>query len=131
MKFYHFTPAHLLESVLNNGLTMGKLPILDEAGNPVSFISPCQWLTDDGDWDTQSWATRKLVPYNRTAFRLLIVISKSSRKLLWRAYECLPHLPSPTQRLITDWEGSEHWFLFFGRIRSGWIRKVDSKEGKK
>lgn len=127
MKLYHFAPAHSVKSILNNGLTLGKLPILDSNGGLVSLISPCQWLTKDGDWDNQSWATQQLISYDRTAFRLLISIPKAHRHLLINAYDYLPQLPVPTKRLITDWEGSEHWYLFLGRIPRGWIRKVEQR----
>lgn len=131
MKLYHFTAAHLVSSIQRNGLTMGQLPILDKDGNLVSVISPCQWLTSDGDWDKQSWATKNLINYDRTAYRLLFSIPKAHRKQLFKAHDFLPNLPTPTQRLITDWEGSEHWYLFFGKIPRGWIREVQQRPGLK
>lgn len=126
MKLYHFAPVHMLQSILSNGLTLGRLPIVDDNGNML-LISPCQWLTKDGRWDKQSWATQQLVDYDRTAYRLLISIPKSHRKSLVKAHDYLPQLPGENKRLITDWEGSENWFLYFGRIPPGWIRKVEQK----
>lgn len=129
MKLYHFAPAHMVKSILRNGLTLGQLPILDDSGNLVSFIGPRQWLTKDGDWNKQSWATKKLINYDRTAFRLLISIPKANRDILSKAYDIMEHLPEPSRRLITDWEGSENWYLFLGRIPSGWIRRVEVNPG--
>jgi len=127
MKLYHFTPEHLLKRVLSGGITLGKIPILDERGNVKSFVTNCQWLTSDGDWDKQSWATSQLINYDRTAYRLLVKIPKSSRNKLCKAHDILNQLPMPSQRLITDWPGSDNWYLFFGRIPPGWIRQVDKK----
>jgi len=128
VKLYHFSPAHLVESIQANGLTLGKLPIIDEGKGIVRLFSPCQWLTKEKNFNSQSWATRNIVTYDRTAFRIILAIPKSHRAVLCRAHDYLPQLPKDSQRLITDWEGSEHWYLFFGNIPSGWIRKIEPKE---
>jgi hypothetical protein len=127
MKLYHFTAAHLVGHILRDGITLGVLPVLDEDGRVKFLAGPCQWLTDDPGWGSQGWATRKKLTYDRTAARLTVAIPKCHRYRLIRAYDYLPCLPPPTRRLITDWEGSEHWYLFFGKIPPGWIRKVEWK----
>jgi hypothetical protein len=129
MKLYHFTPEFLLNRILSEGVTLGKIPILDSSGNVKSFATGCQWLTSDGGWDKQSWATSQLINYDRTACRMMIKIPKSSRDKLCKAHDILDQLPKSSQRLITDWQGSENWYLFFGRIPPGWIRQVDKKPG--
>lgn len=126
MRLYHFAPEQLIESILSEGLTLGKIPVLHEDGT-LTFRGPCQWLTKDGDWNNQSWATQQLITYDRTAYRLQISIPKAHRHLLINAYDYLPQLPVFSKSLITDWKGSENWYLFSGRIPRGWIRKVEQK----
>ncbi len=125
MKLYHFTAEHLVDHILKQGITRGVFPVLDENGRLQFFINPCQWLTDDPNWDTQSWATREKIGYDRTAVRLTVVIPKEHRHLLVRAYDYLSCLPKHLHRIVTDWPGSEHWYMFLDKIPPGWIRKVD------
>lgn len=132
MKLYHFTPAHLAERVIRNGITLGRLPVRLTDGR-IFLLSNCQWLTSDGNFDSQSWATQQIVKYDRTAVRFKVVIPKTSRKNLASASEFAEvikkQLPGPAHRIITDWQGSENWFLYFGRIPAGWIREVSEKAG--
>jgi|GEM_PF-507314 len=127
MRLYHFAPAHLLGPIMTDGLTLGKLPIMNDDGELQSFIWPCQWLTSNGDWDKQSWATSQLIDYDRTAYRLTVAIPKAQRDNLFEAWDYCMRLPSPGHRLVEDWPGSEHWYLFLGQIPPGWIRKVEKK----
>lgn len=128
MKLYHFTPAHMVEDVLRQGLTKGLIPILDDqTGRPLGFQGSCQWLTSDKNFNAQSWATSQLIGQDRTAYRLTIIVPKTHRKELWQAHQYLPHLNPGTRHLITDWEGSECWYLFLGKIPSGWIRDAQKQ----
>jgi hypothetical protein len=128
MRLYHFTAEHLVKQILTFGLLNGKIPIFAPNGRLALFAGFCQWLTDNGDWDTQTWATKQLIPYDRTAFRLTIEIPHESLGQLFRAHDFFRRLPeSPTQRLLTDWEGSERWYIFHGTILPGWIRAVEKR----
>ncbi len=126
VRLYHFAPEHLLENIMKQGLTDGVLPNFLPSGQ-VIFHKPIQWLTSDPGFENQSWATKELIDYDRTAVRLTVKIPKSSRKQLWGAHEMLPSLPAGSRQLITDWPGSEDWYLFFGKIPRGWIREVVEK----
>jgi hypothetical protein len=127
MKLYHFTSEHLLPDILKQGITLGVLPIFNEQLKQYEFLTPCQWLTKDSDFNNQSWATSHILGYDRTAFRITVVIPKHHRSKLWSAYDYLPKLPGENKRLIKDWTGSKDWYLFFGKIPRGWIREVKSK----
>jgi len=127
MKLYHFTPAHMLDGIMRDGLTLGAIPVMDLNGYIKGVYDPCQWLTEDGDFNAQSWATQNIVKYDRTAYRLKIAIPKARRDKLRRAWDFMVHQPDPMPRLVTDWEGSINWFIFFGRVPPGWIREVDKK----
>lgn len=126
MKLYHFAPEHLVDAILKQGITEGKLPNLLSNGQ-VMLHDNVQWLTSDKEFGNQSWATKELINYDRTAARFTVKIPKTSRKMLWNAREILPHLPQGSRQLITGWTGSEDWYLFFGKIPRGWIREVIEK----
>jgi hypothetical protein len=128
VKLYHFAPAHLLDGIQKHGLVLGSLPIITET--ETVLVKPCQWLTSDGDFDGQSWATRELILYDRTAVRLTVAIPKTAMDRLWNAHDFLPNMPGESGRIITDWGGSEHWYLFFGKIPPVWIREVAWKHGR-
>ncbi len=123
MKLYHFAPEHMVEGILHEGLTKGTIPMQDD--ERISFFGPCQWLTADKDFNAQSWATSKLIDYDRTAVRLQISIPKSHRHKLKSALEMERVLP--IQGLVTGWPGSENWYVFLGSIPRGWIRQVAKK----
>ena len=69
---YHFCAAHTLQSILDSGLTLGCTPIWEDGKLRVE--EKTQWLTLDGASSRQSWDTRIVLPYSRTAYRLTIVI---------------------------------------------------------
>lgn len=129
MKLYHFTASRFVEEIKKDGLTLGQMPIFTKT--KTILMGPCQWLTSDGRFDRQNWATRQLIDYDRTDVRLTVTIPKTARDKLCRAYDLLPHLPEEGRRIITDWEGSENWYLFFGRIPPGWIREIVEKPKEK
>jgi hypothetical protein len=132
LRLYHFTAEHLIKPILASGLLDGKIPIFTPNGRLALFMGLCQWLTDNGDWDAQTWATKQLISYDRTACRLTIEIPHEEMGQLFRAYDFFKRLPQgPTQRLLTDWEGSERWYIFHGTIPPGWIRAVEKRPGEK
>lgn len=110
-------------------MTRGLLPIFDK--NEVYLIGPCQWLTKNGDFTKQSWATKNYIPYDRTEVRLLVEIPFVSYEKLYRAYDIIPFLPEEGRCIITDWEGSEDWYLYFGEIPSSWIKEIKYKNPQK
>jgi len=122
MRLYHFTSVHLLGGIRKNGLTLGCLPIITET--KTVLIRLCQWLTSDGDFNAQSWATSETISYDRTAVRLAIEIPVKYHDKLINAHDFVKLMPGASKRLITDWEGSENWYLFFGVIPPKWIKVV-------
>jgi hypothetical protein len=128
MKLYHFAPTYLLEGIQKNGLTKGTFPVIRKYG-PMRLLGPCQWMTNDMDFNNQSWATtRELIDYDRNDVRLMISIPKSSRIRLVRACDFIKGFPEDSRHIVTDWPGSEHWYLYLGNIPSGWIREIVLKE---
>lgn len=119
MILYHFCPAHMVQSILDEGLTKGKFPVLGD--RHYSFMDNCQWLTDEKDPQSQSWNTSQLIPYSRTACRLTIHIPDSHHKKLVLATDYVKPLPVEAQGIVLDWEGHTHWYIFKGRIPVKWI----------
>lgn len=119
MNLYHFCAAHMKDSILRTGLTLGCLPMLSEGG--VVLHPNVQWLTAEPDPQKQIWATRNLVPYSRTDYRLTVRIPDNYRKKLVRATDYVKALPEEARGLVLDWPGSEKWYVYLGRIPAKWI----------
>lgn len=117
---YHFCAAHTLQSILDSGLTLGCTPIWEDGKLRVE--EKTQWLTLDGASSRQSWDTRIVLPYSRTAYRLTIVIPYNHRKKLIRTPDFMAQFPGEeNQSLIEGWAGSECWYIFRGIIPPAWI----------
>lgn len=129
MKLYHFTANHFVPEIKRSGLTLGMFPILDEHRNLVRMLDKWQWLTDERRPEEQSWATSEGLEYSRTETRLTIAIPKSHRHQLHKARD-LPKYRWPFSEsawtIITEWPGSEHWYVYFGNVPSGWIREIEA-----
>ena len=119
MTFYHFCAAHMVSDVMQCGLTLGAYPLI--GGSELQFIPKCQWLTAEPDPDKQSWATSRLIAYSRTAYRLTVKIPDSYKKKIVRAAGFVKELPVEHQGIVTDWDGSDKWYIFKGNIPPKWI----------
>lgn len=125
-KLYHFCAAHMVESIKKNGLTLGRFPVLGDGH--ITLIGGLQWLTAESTATKQSWATSTLIPYSRTAYRLTIEIPAGHERKLFKALDFARQLPPGNERLITDWEGGDQWYIFKGKIPPRWITEVAQVE---
>ncbi len=116
---YHFCAAHDLRSILDSGLTEGCTPIWENGKCRVERNT--QWLTADKEPSRQSWNTRHVLPYSRTAYRLTVTIPYSHRKKIIPAKDFMAQYPEENASLVTGWPGSENWFVFRGIIPPAWI----------
>ena len=128
MKLYHFTSPDRVESVRREGLTTGAIPIDFRDGGNVLWHHI--WLTASPFLIDQVWATNftGFAP-ERTAFRLTVVIPKSHRRLLsyWPEYARQnPRITVKTAKILnaSDPYGGAVWYVFRGRIRPAWIRRM-------
>ena len=80
-----------------------------------------QWLTEEPDADKQSWATRYKIGYNRTDCRLVVDVPDKYAGNLVRASDCVRSMPQICRQVVTDWEGSDKWFIYVGAIPPEWI----------
>lgn len=119
MKLYHFCAAHMVASILKNGLTLGQCTIFYPMGEKL--IPKCQWLTSESDPEKQSWATARLIQYSRTAYRLTIEIPYQAQRKLHRAADFIMQYPLEARGLVIGWEGSENWYIFKGIVPPEWI----------
>jgi hypothetical protein len=127
MKLYHFCPAHMLDSIKRKGLTLGKYPLMGDGH--TTFIDGIQWLTTESDPRKQSWATRSLIRYSRTAYRLTVDIPMSRARKLIRATDFIKNLAPEQREPVEAWPGSDDWYIYRGEIRSQWIKKIERMEG--
>jgi len=124
--YYHFTAKHLLPNILKQGLTLGKFPLVSESN--ISFITPCQWLTINDKFNTQSWNTSNLIKYSRNDYRLTIEIPRVNERKIIKATEYIKLIPVEYRHIVTDWNGSEDWYLFMGKISPEWIIDYQEKQ---
>lgn len=119
MILYHFCAAHMKSAILQNGLTLGSYPI---QGKPLKDWPKCQWLTKDRDPKRQSWATRNLISYSRTAYRLTVKIPDNyGRKKLQSAEQFVAELLEEDRKPVTEYPGSKNWYVYLGHIPPKWI----------
>lgn len=136
MSFYHFTAAHMLRPILEEGITRGHTPFV--ATNGQIFLVPgTQWLTTDKSFK-QSWCIPELsnLPYDRNAFRLTVEIPAAHRQhlvtwqqlraRLWETHAA-DRLPGFDDPRYTD---AENWRVFLGNIHPLWIKQFnENREG--
>lgn len=129
MKLYHFTSPLHIEDVRREGITLGAVPMFD--GN-LRLVPGHQWLTVDPRFDQQHWATRNVVKYDRAAHRITVKIPRSAGGLLtpWAIFAEFLVKHGAERQFIQELNsvgGSEHWYIYSGGIRPGWLREVVSK----
>ena len=119
MILYHFCAKRFLPGILRDGLTKGGTPIIENGIMRLQMGH--QWLTAEKDPRKQSWNTHNLISYSRTAVRLTVRIPDSYQKKLVKATDLVKTLPPDGRYIITDYAGSEAWYIYKGRIPPKWI----------
>ncbi len=125
MKLFHFTSSQHAEGCRREGLTKGAIPMMVEGKYGLSH--GWQWLTSNPDFK-QEWANPDFstLPYDRTGVRFTIVIPKTARSNLYRWLDVSKSpLIDPAMNAFGD---PENWWVFKGRVKPAWIRKVVEKD---
>lgn len=128
MTLYHFTAAHMLKPILEEGITRGHTPFIATNGE-IMLVPGTQWLTTNKDFK-QSWCDRQLssLPYDRDAFRLRIEIPPSQKHNLvtwpqlrarWWETHAADRVPEFDDPLFHD---AQNWRVFLGNIHPLWIK---------
>lgn len=125
MKLYHFTSPLHVDGCKKEGICKGSIPLYQN--KRFGLLPGWQWLTTNPSFN-QEWANTEFstLPYDRTAFRLTVVIPKTAKKYLHRWLDI--HDKFPTDSCLNAFGDPENWYVFKGRIKPGWIRKVEYKE---
>lgn len=125
MILYHYTAAHLLHGCLAEGLTRGCVPLeLMDGGGRI--LPGWQWLTTSPAWH-QAWNVRHTITYDRAAFRLTIKVPTSARRYLYRWVRICKELAPASWRNLNSKGDPENWYLYRGRVRPSWVRRVDAR----
>ena len=131
MRLYHFAPAHMVDGIIAGGLTKGATPGLNSYGGLVGFITDTQWLTKESDFNKQAWATQKLIDYDRTAYRLSVVIPITHYNNLYDMDKFLKYIiQDGTKTMIRETPGNKDWYVYLGKIPADWIKESIEKKDK-
>ena len=125
VKLYHFCAARHMKSIKYGGLRIGWVCVPGEKG--IRIHSGYSWLTTDGDPKRQSWSTRQIVKYSRTAYRLTVEIPDEYADRIMDAEALEKHLPG-SMMLFIGWKGSECWRVYKGYIPPDWIKNIENVE---
>lgn len=117
MILYHFTRPDYVDSIKQNGLIRGDVPTSPAGG----FNAP--WLTDDPTASMQDWIVG--TDKNKVRFTISIKQDKNLRK--WSDYATSIGMDSAWYKILdkTGGGGSEHWYIFLGRIPASWITDIE------
>lgn len=122
---YHFCAARHVKRIKYEGLRVGGVYVPGPKG--FHLYSGYSWLTTDGDPKRQSWATRQMVKYSRTAYRLTVEIPDEYADRIMDRDALERHLPG-SKVLFIGWKGSECWRVYRGFIPPDWIKTIDGTE---
>lgn len=126
MILYHFCSERDYKRIQREGISKGMIAIMPGNGSEDSFKGVAihtnwQWLTYDPDPAHQSWATRNLISYSRTAYRLTLDVPQEEAEARLYDRERLKKIIPEADYLFEGWPGSECWRVYQGYIPSKWI----------
>lgn len=121
MKLYHFCGEKFVKSIRHDGLKVGMVCVPGKRG--LEVYRGWIWLTLDGDAQNQSWATRILIPYSRTAWRVTVDIPDAYLHRLADRKMLQTIIPG-SGVLFDGWPGSESWRVYHGTIPPSWVTDI-------
>ena len=126
MTIYHFCSAKAVKAIRRQGIRIGAVYVPKPGdAKSVELYHGYQWLTLDPERKNQSWATRKIVKENRTAYRLTINLPDDC--VLFDRDGLEKEIPG-TGILFDGWPGSENWRVYHGWILPEWITACEKME---
>ena len=133
MILYHFCSKRHMRGIRCNGITDGVIcgerllnpGVFPECWQNI-FYTGWQWLTLDPVRDRQSWATKKLIKYDRRDYRWTVEIPDEDH-LYDR--DRLSELYPGTETLFDGWPGSENWRVYRGPISKYQLKKLERWNG--
>jgi hypothetical protein len=130
MRVYHFCAEKHIKKILREGISKGGvyLPRYGDTKS-VELFYGYQWVTLDPEKKNQSWNTREIVRYDRTAFRLTLEIPDDSEGQILTRDQLEKEVPG-SGVLFDFWPGSENWRVYHGWILPEWIVSCERMDGK-
>lgn len=125
VELYHFCAARHMKSIQYSVLRIGGVCV--PSRNGIHIHSGYIWLTTDSDPKRQSWATRQIVKYSKTTYRLTVEIPEECADRILDAEALEKHLPG-SKMLFIGWKGSECWRVYHGFIPPSWIKRIERME---
>ena len=126
MRIYHFCSARDVKAIRRQGIRLGGVYISKPGdAKSVEIYQGYQWLTLDPEKKNQSWATRHLVKYDRTAYRLTVELPDDA--VLYDRDGLEAEIPG-SGILFDGWPGSENWRVYHGWILPEWIIACERME---
>lgn len=122
MTLYHFTGTQFVPQIKHSGISKGAVCVAENGRLCMTF--GYQWLTTEPDPDKQSWNTKYLVRYSRTAVRMTIRLPD---EMAWKLFDrdgMAKQIPG-SEKLFDGWEGSDKWRVYHGIIFPEWIVKLE------
>lgn len=119
---YHFCASKFWPSIKKNGLRYGRIPWGGDNG--IKLIPGYQWLTTNAEFK-QSWNEGSSLPYDRTEFRITIMLPNVEKFNLykWTEYE----KENPLYETLSSFGDPENWYLFKGVIIPYWMVALEKK----
>lgn len=130
MILYHFCSERDYNRIRREGISRGMIAIMpkessDNTFKGIRFHANWQWLTADPDPAHQSWATKNLIPYSRTAYRLTLEIPWDEAETRLYDRGRLKTIMPEADYLFDGWPGSEDWRVYQGYIPARWIKQAE------
>lgn len=125
MILYHFTSRELLPKVERDGITKCKVPwTLDQASGKVQMMAGLQWLTEDPEFDTQSWVTVNQYAAHlqrKSDWRIMVQVPRLAEFKVVRWSELAQKHKLAVADYFDKFPGHRHWRLFVGSIPNQWF----------
>lgn len=120
MKLYHFTSRHHIQSCLEQGLTLGLIPV---SVIPPKFIRGYQWLTKNKSFE-QAWCEYSTLPYRREEYRITVVIPKNQIKNVIPWLQYCEETKIESAAYLNAFGDPHNWMLFRGIVFPEWFKKT-------
>lgn len=114
---YHFTRPAYVDDIMKGGIAYGDVPVTPSGG----FNAP--WLTDDPAPTIQQW----IQGTDKNKVRITVDIKNDKNLRKWDSYARNIHIEDWWYKALdfSGGGGSEHWYIFLGRIPPQWITDVE------
>lgn len=122
---YHFCAGKFLPGIKKQGLKYGRIPFSGD-GKSIDLLSGYQWLTSNPEFQ-QTWNEGSHLPYDRTEYRLTIILPTAVRFSLIKWTDYNKDYPNALFDTLNAFGDFDNWYLFKGVVIPYWIADVHNK----